>query len=247
MPLTLAQYLQRTQRLLTDVKFEKYNPYDLIEYVNEGRMQIAGESACIKVQGSLTTTATQQVYDNSSVVLPANEGFNGAIAIERIWYIDSNPANNPILLDGRSWGWFNLYWLTLGRPPPGIPAAWAQYLQGPLGSFYIGPVPNGPYSLIMDTTALPAAMSAATVATDVDAIPYPWSDAVPFYAASLALRGEKMVDEADAMLQQYEQYVSRAGVGVTPSAQSRSFPARSALAASDRRQPPSRANSGQAP
>ena len=209
--MALASYLQKLQRILGDAAFQRYNPYDLITYVNEARSQIAGEGECIRLPATISTVANQELYGFSTMVpTPINAPVNGAVAV---WSIVSTSATPALLLEGRPWEWFQLYYRTLGQTAHGPPKAWAQYSQGTSGTFYIGPIPDGIYPLVADCVFEPIALA---LDADSEAIPYPWTDAIPYYAAHLALRGEGAFKEADEMLTLYETYMLRARSSVTP-------------------------------
>jgi hypothetical protein len=64
------------------------------------------------------------------------------------------------------------------------PFFFSQYGQGVNGSFYIQPVPDQAYPAEFDCLLIPADL---VDDTSVELIPYPWTDAVPFYASWLAL------------------------------------------------------------
>lgn len=220
---TLADYLQRTQRLLADVTVEIFNIYDLVEYINEGRFQLAGQSGIVRARGTMSTVATQAVYNHSAITLPGASGFGPVQFIERMWYVDPNPANQEVPLDGRRWGWFSLYFVTIQPAAAAIPTTWSQYSQGTTGTFYIGPAPTGIANLAMDCVAQPIKLGVNTVATDVDAIQYPFSDSVPYYAASLALKSKRQYDDATTYMQQFDEYIRMAVAGVTPTPMPQNF------------------------
>ena len=46
--------------------------------------------------------------------------------------------------------------------------------------------------------------------TTAEAIPYPWTDAVPYYAAYLAYLDAQRADDSDRMFKQYEMFMKRA-------------------------------------
>lgn len=214
---TLAGYMQKIQRLLGDEAFQRYNPYDLFAYINEARGQIAAEGECIRLPTTLTTANGQNNYLHSALGgLPT--GVNAVVAI---WSITYEGASPPLLLEGRPYGWFELQYLTLAQPVAGTPAAWAQYQQGTSGSFYIGPTPNGAYSLSLDSVGEPSDLK---FNTDPELIPYPWVDAVPYYASHLALRSEGQREQANEMLGLFETYMERARGAVTPHRLPGNFP-----------------------
>src|ERR1700687_6019429 len=105
--MAIATYLQKTQRILGDAAFQRYNPYDLIAYVNEARNQVAAEGECVRASATLSTVAATEVYNHSAIGgLPS--GANAVIAIVSITYLGAAPAL-PLLLEGRPWEWFQLY------------------------------------------------------------------------------------------------------------------------------------------
>jgi hypothetical protein len=64
------------------------------------------------------------------------------------------------------------------------PFWFANYGQGDQGSLYVYPVPDQNYPAELDTLLLPAEL---VDDTSIELIPRPWTYAVPFYAAFLAL------------------------------------------------------------
>ena len=97
-----------------------------------------------------------------------------------------------------------------------VPAVCAQYGQGADGSFYMYPIPSQAYQMEWDCFCLPSDL---TTDLSVEAIPQPWQDAVPYFAAHLAFlelqnynAGKFYLDLFDKMAQRYSDYahVSRA-------------------------------------
>lgn len=87
-----------------------------------------------------------------------------------------------------------------------VPAVFAQFNQGGDGTLYMYPVPNQAYQMEWDCCCIPAAL-----ATDADpeAIPYPWTDAVKYFAAYLALSSKQRWADADRMFNEYEKFMKR--------------------------------------
>jgi hypothetical protein len=109
-----------------------------------------------------------------------------------------------------------------------LPTRWSQYGQGAAspgapnassatGSFWLDPIPDQPYALIADCACYPINLVSDS---DVEAIPYQWTDAVPFFAAYYALMssqtGARQAD-ADRMMKQYEMFKTRARQQANPS------------------------------
>src|SRR5262249_32197254 len=87
-----------------------------------------------------------------------------------------------------------------------FPSVWSVYQYGANGSFYLFPIPSQQLSTDMD-----AYCSVIPLVDDntVDAIPYPWTDAVPYYAAYLAYDNAQRKDDSARMLTDYENMMGR--------------------------------------
>ena len=229
----LTSYITQTQRLLQNpgAPTTLYSTADITYYVNVARGQLAGEAQCVRVQGTIPTILNQRNYNFSGLSLggtPSVTGVQGIIHIRAIRYAI---AQGFKWIEPRSWPWFDLYHMNNPVPVPGPPAVWAQYAQGSAGlgsitgigtgamgtgSFFIDPIPDGIYTLTCDCVCYPIALAADT---DFEAIPYLWTDAVPFYAAYYALLSAQTsarMAEAERYYQYYTQFVQRARVAATP-------------------------------
>lgn len=88
-----------------------------------------------------------------------------------------------------------------------IPAVAAQFGQGVNGSLYMYPIASAPYQMIWDCLCLPIDLATDN---DPEAIPYPWTDAVPYFAAYLAYLNAQRDQDAERMFQLYERFTKRA-------------------------------------
>ena len=228
----LLAYQTQTQRLLQNpgAPISLYSLTDITSYVNTARGQLAGEARCVRVLGTIPTVVGQRNYNFSSIALgtPSVTGVQGVIHIRSIRYA---VAQGFKTLMPRAWPWFEFYHLNNPLPPSGAPVIWSQYGQGSAGlgsitgegsglmgtgSFYINPIPDMVYTLTCDCVCYPIALVADT---DFEAIPYLWTDAVPFYAAYYALlsaqTSARMAD-GERYYQYYTQFVQRARDASTP-------------------------------
>ncbi len=133
--------------------------------------------------------------------------------------------SGQVWMTPRSFEWFSLYELNNAAREQGPPTKWAQLGQGagnaPYGtvgggSFWIDPEPDGNYTLAMDAVCYPANLVDDTTP---EAIPYLWTDAVPYYAAYMAyLSSQSPARQADAlrMFQIYQEFAARARRFSTP-------------------------------
>lgn len=219
----LNSYITETQNLLQNPSAPNtlYSSVSIIQWINIGRGQLAGESESIRAQGSLSITQGTYSYSFLSIVFPQPStvsGIHGLIKIEAAWVVQPEGQQ---WIRPRPWPWWSLY--ELNNPVFQHPAnqaqpqRWSQYGQGAIGSLYVSPVPDQSYTALCDCTCYPNALATDT---DVEAIPYLWTDAVPFYAAYRALlsaQSSARIAQAKEMFDQYTEYVNRARRFSTPS------------------------------
>jgi hypothetical protein len=85
-----------------------------------------------------------------------------------------------------------------------IPTFCTQFSQGASGDLFFYPLPNSTYQFEVDALCLPLDLIDNL---SVEAIPDPWTDAVPFYAAHLAWLELTDMNRAQGYLQMYEKFV----------------------------------------
>ena len=76
------------------------------------------------------------------------------------------------------------------------PGWWAQYGAGPAGALFLAPIPSQACPMDVDLTLVPAPLLSDD---SPEPIPYPWCDAVPYWAATLALMAQQRAKDAEAM------------------------------------------------
>ena len=196
----LTAYLTRTQELLQNPvpSSPLYATTDLTSYINSARSQIAGESECIRVMGTLALMLGTQVYPFSSIVVTGTSGVSGVFTVRGATVAI---ASGQVWLTPRPFPWFQTYYLNNPVPQQATPRRYSQFGQGVSGSFYIDPVPDQPYTLSMDCACYPISLVDDTTA---EALPFPWTDCVPYYAAYLALMSSQRTTDATAMWSQYQ-------------------------------------------
>ena len=201
----LISYQQTTRRLmLNDQTFAKVNDFDLRDWINIARNQVAGETECCRAQVPLTLVPSQQVYAFSAIAMPSASS-QGVIAV-RLGFIGSTR------LDFRSFEWFSEFYWESGAV--GQPVRMAQQGQGTLGSLYFDPVPNASFLVSLDTATLPAPL---VDATSFEIIPAIWTDAVPYFAAYMGFLQQGDKAAADDMFARYTAFVGRGRTAATPS------------------------------
>lgn len=228
----LTEYQLRTNRLLQYPVATPglYATSDLDDWINQARGWVAGEGECIRIQGTFTTTVGVRNYNFSLINTgtPSSNGVQGVIHVRDVLYAVASGFKR---VNPRNWEWYQLYHLNNPVPASGPPTTWAQYGQGSAGlgsitgagsgslssgSLYLDPPPDIPYEIMLDCVCYPIALATDT---DPEAIPYLWTDAVPYYAAFLALdsfQTEARAADAQRRYQQYQQYVARARAVANP-------------------------------
>ena len=223
----LTAYEQALQNLLQlpGAPTTLYPTANLDSWINTARGQLAGEGECIRAIGTISTVIGQRNYNFSSISFGTASvtGIQGAINVRRVSY---NVASGAQWIPPREWEYFELYYMNNPVPVNGPPGRWAQYAQGAAtpasgsaatGSFYIDPPPDLVYTLNCDCTCYPIVLANDMT---VEAIPYLWTDAVPFFAAYYAFltaqTGARMAD-AERMYGYYKEFISRARMMSNPS------------------------------
>ncbi|HXJ94212.1 MAG TPA: hypothetical protein VMT20_15295 [Terriglobia bacterium] len=209
--MALTAYVQQVQRLLHDTTGQFYQYPDLTYYVNSARGQVALEGECTRALCSLATANGQQSYTLSSIGnLPS--GGQYALVVRGIYL-------NGQTYEARPWEWFAN--LCLGTAfSPAVPV-WAQLGSGASSSLYICPTPSVAVALQVDSVIQPIPLNTDA---DPELIPYPWTDAVPYYAAYLAYLDAQRTQDAQLMFELYTTFVNRARKIVTPTSNARQWP-----------------------
>ena len=94
-----------------------------------------------------------------------------------------------------------------------VPTIGAQFGQGVAGSLYMYPPPSQTYQLEWDCQCIPQDLLDDE---SVEALPEPWTNAVPYYAAKLAMIELQNWNSARAFDAQYSERVTRLGAYTRP-------------------------------
>lgn len=174
-----------------------------------------GATAVAALSTYVSTFLNQEVYTFASLN-PFAQQTPGVASIEGIFSIavmqGAPGAYKPTLFQW-PWGSLQAYCRSYSALVTNYPDRWAQYGQGVNGSFYLYPIPSGTYPMDVDAYCLPLALSSDTAP---EAIPYPWTDAVPYYAAYLALLNAQRREDAMNMLSDYRMKLTEGRAFATP-------------------------------
>jgi hypothetical protein len=190
--MSLFSYMQQTQRFLREQGQVFENVDDLTSYVNRARREIAYRTESLRVIGTVSTVIGQRPYAFSTINIgtSATTGLQGVVKVQNIQRV---VAAGQKWINPRQWQWFQFFCLNNPVPQNGPPVTWAQFKSGdspgtttfgPGGIFYLDPPPDLVYTLNCDCVCYPNSLLKDT---DVDAIAEPWTDAVPYFAAHLAM------------------------------------------------------------
>jgi len=227
----LTSYLTRTKQLLqypATSAAQLYSDTDLTSWINQARGQIAGETECCRYLGTLTTNLNVRNYNFSAINLGVGTGLAGVINARQMLYA---VASGYQWIRPRPWAWYWLFKYNNPVPKQGSPEVWSQFSQGgsgqgsitgigsgsmTSGSFYLDPPPDLVYTLLIDCSCYPNALTADS---DVEAIPYLFTDAVPYFAAYLALmsaQADARLEQAQRLFDLYKMFVQRASQAAAP-------------------------------
>ena len=162
------------------------------------------------------TVANQEVYRFADINLSTASGYGSVFAVKSVSIIYSNYRYSLPMYD------FSTYQSTIRQYPNQylyVPTMASQRGQGVSGDLYLYPIASQAYPLELDCFCLPQDL---TDDSSVEAIPQPWQDAVPYFAAHLCylelqnLNSAKFyLDLYDSMVHRYSGY-ARVGRRVNP-------------------------------
>lgn len=214
--MALNTYIAQIQRLLHDPNGAIYAPTDLTLYINEARAQIAAEAACIRFIATLPTSASQQSYLFPSINVSSVVGAASVLVVRKVSYAETGTA---IPIRGRPWEWF--FDFCISNPATGTPSTWSTLSLGSSGQLYLYPIPDAAASALLDCVLLPIDLLDDST---VEAIPYPWTDCIQYFAAYLAYQNAQRNGDADRMWSLYQKFSLRGRDLSTPSTMPRNFP-----------------------
>lgn len=185
---TLSDYITQVRRLLHDANANFWTDQELTDYINGARNRLVRDTGVNRVLQSSMVLNGQESYQLSG--LPQGSLTLDIVNINLYW------GNSRIPMRYLPWTQFNAelrYWQNyVGRP-----IAYSMY--GPQ-TFYVGPVPDQDYQIELDSIVQPTNL---VNASDVDTIPLPFTEPVPYYAAYTAKYKEQSYGEAEIFKNEY--------------------------------------------
>lgn len=161
----------------------------------------------VTIDNSLTTVPGQEVYQFSTAntlakaqtLVAGVDTVEGVFSIAGAW--GANAAMKPVLNE-MIWTEFQAYLRSYNTGLQSYPTNWAKYGQGVNGSVYLWPLPSQFSQMDWDCWCLPVALTAANTP---EAIPYPWTTPVAYYAAYLAFFNAQRFEDAQRMKAEYQE------------------------------------------
>lgn len=183
MATTLNTYITQCQRLLHDANQSYWSTAELTDYINLARNKVAAVTGCQRfLDTSLSFTAGVESYSFSSFAHPSN--IIDVFGVTLIW------GNERVSLEFKPWSEFTAFlrpWVQFQQ----VPMCWSKYGSS---TIYVGPKPDQTYTSEIDTIEVPNTLVDNTT---VEQLIYPFTEAVPYYAAFLAKYKEQSYAEAN--------------------------------------------------
>jgi hypothetical protein len=178
------------------------NAGQLVIYINSARAQAAIDAECIRGTGSASVTP--------GVAEIPIQAFSGVPPGVLQAIVVRNAQLNGQRVDVRPWDWFYQYYFG-GAPVSTIPTpVMAHQGQGVFSSVFVSSPSGG--NLVADLVFIPQALADDT---SNDALPYPWTEAAPFYAAWYAYQQMQRQADAEMMKMRYHDVMRRGRTDVT--------------------------------
>lgn len=218
--MALNSYLSQTQNLLHDTNAQFYTTSQLTTYINQARAKTAAAGQCCRFlppSGTINTVANQETYTFAAInaLLPAQ-----LTSVLGVVTIAVNIGTSKPCLRRYSWSAFQAYLRSYSIGLTGYPMIFAQYGQGTPYTdvstatsantsvqIYLWPIPSAIYAMDWDCYCLPIALVNDSTP---EAIPYPFTDAVPYYACHLALMGAQRFADAEKMESRFKMKIREA-------------------------------------
>lgn len=200
----LASYVSEVQSLLNDEQGQFFPVPRIANFVNRARRRIAYASGCIRILPPGTKTKPgQEIYPFSDWISLVQGECPGvqSILFCRSLAISIGPGGwkpqwrRIVFTDfaARFRIYNNTFLGTISEP-----GWWAQYGEGPAGKLFLAPIPTQIQEMDVDLTCIPAPLLDDN---DPEPIPMPWTDAVSYWAAVLALLQQQRREDAQALAQ----------------------------------------------
>lgn len=177
-----------------------------------------GATASATLLPAVQTVPNQEVYSFTTYnpFVQQTPGVAGILAIRQIavYWGNLKPA-----LTYRPWTQFNAYYRVWPQFS-NFPSVWSQFGQGQSGTFYFYPIASQVLGMDLDCTCVPIDLTSDATP---EAIPAPFTEAIPYRAAHLAYLYAQRYDDAQTMDAMYKQKLVIARANSSRSMQTRTY------------------------
>jgi hypothetical protein len=160
-------------------------------------------TAVASISSITQTNQGQEIYNFSAMPLRDTSGVGSIFAIKSVSVIY---ANQRFSLPCYSFSTYQAYVRQFPYQYTYVPTIMSQYGQGTNGSLYMYPIANSNYQFEADCFCLPTDLADDST---VEAIPLPWADSIPYYAAYLAFLELQRGNDARSMLNLFDTMLLR--------------------------------------
>ena len=224
----LSNYVSEVQDLLNDGQGQFFRLPVLHNHINKARRRIAAVSGCLRViPPGVQTSPRVEIYRFSwwtslcQGIMPGTQSVLAcrslSISIGGRW-IDGEIRGGAWKPMWRRIPWsdfqarFRIYNSTFFGTIS-EPGWYAQYGAGEAGALYLAPIPAQRQPMEVDLSLTPSPL---LTDSDPECIPYPWTDAVAWWAAVLCLLGQQRRQDAQAMAEMFNTDMPMAASVVCP-------------------------------
>lgn len=205
--MALNAYLAQTSRLLHDPNNVNYPVGDLTAYINLARGQIAVSSQSVRFLNIVNTVVNQETY-----AMPTAPGSGVGSALSILGIALPWGTYKPTLTR-YTWQDFQSYFRVFSGTVFGFPECYGVQGSGVNQLVYLFPIPQQIFASEWDCTHT---VNSLATDSDPEALPFPWTDCVPYYAAYFALLNAQRFQEAKAMYAIYQDLSRNARAGTNP-------------------------------
>ena len=198
----LAEYVSQTQQFLNDQQGQFFPAATLHSFINRARRRVASASGCLRLLPKGTQTVpNQEVYEFSAwnaLVQGELPGAQSILAVRSLSIAIGTGGWKP-MWRRIVWSDFQARFRIYNGTYYGVisePGWFAQYGEGPRGKLYLAPIPSMALPMELDFSCIPANL---LTDNDPEPIPYPWTDAVAYWAAVLCLLQQQRAQDAQMM------------------------------------------------
>lgn len=173
-----------------------------------------GATCVVTLTTFISTLPGQETYAFSSFNSAVQVANPAALEVIGIQSISVAWGSLKPTLDYKSWTEFQANYRSYNYGNQNYPSLWSQYGRGQGATVYLWTIPSSYNAMDVDCYCTPIALVNDST---TDAIPDPFSEAVPYYAAALAYANAQRKDDSEYYRQLYVKRLVDCGVYATPS------------------------------